>query len=141
MSYIEKCLSEVEKKLRTKPVEEVRENVLKAIVGLKKDYPMQKTDIDAKFKEICKECNVDLSKEIKNISDIDSLMTPIKTIICSQTVEECREIVFEDIWLLKFKYCDPKAYIDAKFYEEYIDTKFKEICSECHVDFFKEKRK
>lgn len=131
MDYIEK-LSEVEQKLSSQPEEEVRENVLKTIVGLRKECPDQKENIDAKFKEICQECHVDLFKEIEIIDYIDRRLSAVKDIICSQTVEEYRKNVLETIDGLK-RECPNQ--------EAYIDDAFKEICQECQVDLFEEIRK
>ena len=131
MDYIEK-LSEVEQKLSSQPEEEVRENVLKTIVGLKKEYPNQKGYINAKLKDICQERHKALFDEIKTIDYIDSRLSAVKDIICSQTVKEYRKNVLETIDGLK-RECPNQ--------EAYIDDAFKEICQECQVDLFEEIRK
>lgn len=132
MDYIEKCLLEVEQKLSSQPEEEVRENVLKTIVGLKKEYPNRKGYINAKLKEICQERHKALFEEINTIDYIDSRLSAVKDIICSQTVKKYRKNVLETIVGLKRKCLNQEAYIDGAF---------KEICQECHVDLFEEIRK
>ena len=130
MDYIEKCLLEVEQKLSSQPEEKA--NITKAIVSLRKEYPNQKENINAKFKEICQKCHMDLFKEIEIIDYIDSRLSAVKDIICSQTVKKYRKNVLETIVGLKRKCLNQEAYIDDAF---------KEICQECHVDLFEEIRK
>ena len=130
MGYIEKRLSEVEQKLSSQPEEKA--NITKAIVSLRKEYPNQKENINAKFKEICQKCHMDLFKEIEIIDYIDRSLSAVKDIICSQTVKKYRKNVLETIVGLKRKCLNQEAYIDDAF---------KEICQECHVDLFEEIRK
>ncbi len=116
MNYIEKCLFTVKDILSTQPVEECRKNVLETIVNLEKECPKQKTDIDAKFKEICKECNVDLFEEIDYMNYIDKRLEPVKEILETQP-KDWRRNAIETIEGLKNECPKQKEYIDAKFKE------------------------
>lgn len=74
MNYIENRLSAVKDILSSQPVEKCRKNVIETIERLKTECPEQSADIDAKFKEICKECKVDFFKEIRKSPEDLNLM-------------------------------------------------------------------